>query len=151
MSKITEIVSALAKPVIEAEGCTLWDVEYVREAGSMYLRVFVDKAGGLGIDDCERISRALDPILDEAAPVPGTYIFEVGSPGLERELKRPSDFVAFMGSEVVLKFYSPINGVKSCVGVLSSYDNETIGIIIGDEERSYDMSKLAKVNLHVSF
>lgn len=151
MSKITEIVSALAKPVIEAEGCTLWDVEYVREAGSMYLRVFVDKAGGLGIDDCERISRALDPILDEADPVPGTYIFEVGSPGLERELKRPSDFAAFMGSEVVLKFYSPINGVKSCVGVLSSYDNETIGIIIGDEERSYDMSKLAKVNLHVSF
>ena len=69
MSKVTEKVEALARPVIEDEGCELWSVEYVREAGSWYLRVFIDKDGGVGIDDCERISRRLDPILDEADPM----------------------------------------------------------------------------------
>ena len=91
MSKVTEKVEALSRPVIEDEGCELWSVEYVREAGSWYLRVFIDKDGGVGIDDCERISRRLDPILDEADPIPYSYVFEVGSAGAERELKRPSD------------------------------------------------------------
>ena len=86
MSKITDRVFALAKPVVENEGCSLWDVEYVREAGSWYLRVYIDKEGGVSIDDCERISRALDPLLDEADPIPDSYVFEVGSAGAEREL-----------------------------------------------------------------
>ena len=103
MSKITDRVSALARPVVEEEGCSLWDVEYVREAGTWYLRVFVDKEGGLSIDDCERISRRLDPILDEEDPIPDSYVFEVGSAGAERELKRPQDFAQFMGSEGELR------------------------------------------------
>ena len=100
MSKITEKVTELAKPIVEQEGCSLWDVEYVREAGSWYLRIYIDKTGGVDIDDCERISRRLDPVLDEADPIPDSYVFEVGSAGIERELKRPSDFEAFLGSEV---------------------------------------------------
>ena len=123
MSKITEKVAALAKPVVEEEGCTLWDVEYVREAGTWYLRILVDKEGGLGIDDCERISRRLDPMLDEADPIPDSYVFEVGSAGAERELKRPSDYEQFLGSEVELRLYQPINGSKSFVGTLKSYDD----------------------------
>ena len=103
MSKITDKVTELALPVVEEEGCSLWDVEYVREAGSWYLRVFIDKEGGVGIDDCERISRRLDPILDEADPIPDSYVFEVGSAGAERELKRPRDFEQFMGAQVELK------------------------------------------------
>ena len=116
MSKITDTVSELARPIVEAEGCSLWDVEYVREAGTRFLRVYIDKQGGVDIDDCERISRRLDPVLDEADPIPESYVFEVGSAGIERELKRPGDFLAFLGSEVEVKLYQPVNGQKSFVG-----------------------------------
>ena len=105
MSKITDKVTAIAKPIVEEEGCSLWDVEYVREAGSRYLRIYIDKPGGVDIADCERISRRLDPILDEEDPIPESYVFEVGSAGIERELKRPGDFEAFLGSEVEVKLY----------------------------------------------
>ena len=84
MSKITDIVRALAQPVAEAQNCEIWDVEYVKEAGSRYLRVYIDKADGVSIQDCEQFSRALDPILDEADPIPDSYIFEVSSAGAER-------------------------------------------------------------------
>ena len=103
MSKLTEKIQALAEPVVREEGCSRWDVEYVREAGCWYLRLYIDKEGGVGIDDCERISRRLDPILDEADPIPESYVFEVGSAGAERELKRPSDFEQFMGSEIEIR------------------------------------------------
>ena len=121
MSKLTDRVSALVRPVVEEEGCSLWDVEYVREAGCWYLRVFIDRDGGVGIDDCERISRRLDPILDEEDPIPDSYVFEVGSAGAERELKRPSDFEQFLGHEVELRLYRPMDGKKSFVGTLAGY------------------------------
>ena len=119
MSKLTDRVSALVRPVVEEEGCSLWDVEYVREAGTWYLRVFIDRDGGVGIDDCERISRRLDPILDEEDPIPDSYVFEVGSAGAERELKRPSDFEQFLGHEVELRLYRPMDGKKSFAGTLA--------------------------------
>ena len=95
MSKITDRVTALAMPIVQEEGCSLWDVEYVREGADYFLRVYIDKEGGVDIADCEAISRALDPILDEKDPIPGSYHFEVCSAGLERSLKRPSDFERF--------------------------------------------------------
>ena len=146
MSKVTEKVEALARPVIEDEGCELWFVEYVREAGSLYLRVFIDKDGGVGIDDCERISRRLDPILDEADPIPDSYVFEVGSAGAERELKRPSDFEKFMGSEVEVKLYQPYEGKKSLVGKLEAYENGDITI----SSVQLRKSQIAQVKLHIS-
>ncbi len=150
MSKITDKVTELAKPVVEEEGCSLWDVEYVREAGSWFLRIFIDKDGGVGIDDCERISRRLDPILDEADPIPDSYVFEVGSAGAERELKRPGDFEQFMGSEVEVRLYQPVNGCKVYVGVLSGYDNGRVTVTAGKNEVSFDKSQIALVKLHVS-
>ena len=150
MSKITDKVTELAKPVVEEEGCSLWDVEYVREAGSWFLRIFIDKDGGVGIDDCERISRRLDPILDEADPIPDSYVFEVGSAGAERELKRPGDFKQFMGSEVEVRLYQPVNGCKVYVGVLSGYDNGRVTVTAGKNEVSFDKSQIALVKLHVS-
>ena len=150
MSKITEKVSALAKPVVEEEGCTLWDVEYVREAGTWYLRVFVDKEGGLGIDDCERISRRLDPILDEEDPIPDSYVFEVGSAGAERELKRPGDYAQFMGSEVEVRLYQPLDGSKSFVGTLKDYADGDVTIETGNREMRFEKGKIALVRLHVS-
>ena len=150
MSKITDRVSALAKPIVEEEGCSLWDVEYVREAGTWYLRVFVDKEGGLGIDDCERISRRLDPLLDEEDPIPDSYVFEVGSAGAERELKRPQDFAQFMGSEVELRLYQPKNGSKSFVGTLKAYDDGDVTIENGSAEMRFEKGMIALVRLHVS-
>ena len=150
MSKITDKVTELAKPVVEEEGCSLWDVEYVREAGSWFLRIFIDKDGGVGIDDCERISRRLDPILDEADPIPDSYVFEVGSAGAERELKRPGDFEQFMGSEVEVRLYQPVNGCTVYVGVLAGYDNGRVTVTAGKNEVSFDKSQIALVKLHVS-
>lgn len=151
MSKITDTVTELARPVVEAVGCTLWDVEYVREAGSWYLRIYIDKEGGVSIDDCETISRALDPILDEKDPIPDSYVFEVGSAGAERELKRPGDFVQFMGSEVEVKLYQPYEGCKSFVGTLKAYDeNGAVTIALGNKDMSFTKAQTALVRLHVS-
>ncbi len=151
MSKLTEKIQALAEPVVREEGCSLWDVEYVREAGTWYLRLYLDKEGGVGIDDCERISRRLDPILDEADPIPESYVFEVGSAGAERELKRPSDFAQFMGAEVEVKLYKPLEGRKAWVGELAGYDAGAVTLRIGEEERRFTAAEVAQVRLHVSF
>ena len=151
MSKLTDRVSALVRPVVEEEGCSLWDVEYVREAGTWYLRVFIDRDGGVGIDDCERISRRLDPSLDEEDPIPDSYVFEVGSAGAERELKRPSDFEQFLGHEVELRLYRPMDGKKSFVGTLAGYDDGNVTITVGEEALTFEKQQIAKVNLHVSF
>ena len=150
MSKITDKVTAIAKPIVEEEGCSLWDVEYVREAGSWYLRIYIDKVGGVDIDDCERISRRLDPVLDEADPIPDSYVFEVGSAGIERELKRPGDFEAFLGSDVEVRLYQPVNGQKSFVGTLVGYDNGTTTIEIGGKTLSFNKTQTAQVRLHAT-
>ena len=150
MSKITEKVTELAGPVVEDEGCSLWDVEYIREAGSWYLRIYIDKAGGVSIDDCERISRRLDPLLDEADPIPDSYVFEVGSAGAERELKRPGDFEQFMGSEVEVRLYQPVNGCKVYIGRLAGYKNGTVTVTVGDRDMSFGKSQTSLVKLHVS-
>ena len=150
MRKITDKVTELARPIVEARGCSLWDVEYVREAGAWYLRVYIDKDGGVGIDDCESISRALDPILDEADPIPESYTFEVGSAGCERELKRQSDFEKFMGSEVEVKLYQPVDGRKSAVGKLTGYENGNVIILCGNTETTFTKQQTAQVRLHVT-
>ena len=150
MSKITDKVTELVRPVVEEEGCTLWDVEYVREAGSWYLRVFIDKEGGVDIMDCERISRRLDPILDEADPIPDSYTFEVGSAGIERELKRPSDFEQFMGSEIELRLYQPVDGSKVFVGKLAGYENGDVSVEVANNTLRFMKSQVALEKLHVS-
>ena len=151
MSKITEAVANLAKGVVEAEGCSLWDVEYVREAGSYYLRVYIDKPGGVSINDCEAISRTLDKLLDEADPIPDSYIFEVASAGAERELKRPSDFEAFLGSEVEVRTYRPIDGKKAFVGTLEKYEEGTVTLSSGKKQIRLEKQDVALVKVHVSF
>ena len=150
MSKITDKVTELARPVVEEEGCTLWDVEYVREAGCWYLRIYIDKEGGVGIDDCERISRRLDPLLDEADPIPDSYVFEVGSAGAERELKRPGDFEQFMGHEIEVKTYKPINGSKAFVGELAGYADGAVTVRVGADDMTCENNQIALVRLHVS-
>ena len=149
MSKITERVFDLARPVVEEEGCSLWDVEYLREAGTWYLRIYIDKDGGVSIDDCERISRRLDPILDEADPIPESYVFEVGSAGADRELKRPSDFAQFMGAEVLVKLYRPRDGKKEYIGTLAGYENGSVTVDVGGEAVTFEKPEVALVRLYV--
>ena len=110
MEKVTELTARLAAPIIEEQGCSLWDVEYVKEAGTWYLRVLIDKEGGVDILDCENISRALSDLLDEADPIEGSYTLEVGSAGAERVLKRPADFQRYLNSPVLVKLYKPVDG-----------------------------------------
>ena len=151
MKKITDVVRELAEPVVLENGCTLWDVEYVREAGQWYLRLLIDKDGGVDILDCEAISRRVSDLLDEADPIEQSYIFEVGSAGAERALKRPSDFERFMGSPVTLKTYKPRDGRKEFAGTLAQYDDGAVELAIGAQTLRFEKDEIALVRLRAEF
>jgi len=151
MKKVTEIVRELAEPVVVEHGCSLWDVEYVREAGQWYLRLLIDKEGGVDILDCEAISRRVSDLLDEADPIEASYIFEVGSAGAERALKRPSDFERFMGSPVTLKTYKPKDGRKEFAGTLAGYDDGAVELAVGGGTLRFEKDEIALVRLRVEF
>ena len=153
MAKITELTAKLALPVVEEAGCELWDVEYVREAGSWFLRIYIDKEGGVDILDCEKVSRALSDLLDEADPIEGSYTLEVGSAGAERALKRPGDFAQFMGSPVLVKLYRALDGRKEIPGVLTAYDPESGAVTVeaGRAPRTFEKKDVALVRLRVEF
>jgi len=151
MSKITDLTAELARPVVEACGCTLWDVEYIKEAGSWYLRLYIDKEDGVSINDCEAVSRGVDPLLDEADPIQDPYTFEVSSAGADRPLKKPEHFEAFMGAEVDVKFYKAVNGQKNCTGILAGYEDGNVTLELGGETVTFDKKDIAFVRLHVSF
>ena len=149
--KVTEIVESFAKPIVEEHGCSLWDVEYVREGSERFLRLYLDKEGGVDITDCEAISRAVDPILDEKDPIQESYHFEVCSAGLERALKRPSDFAQFMDSAVLVKLYRPRNGLKEIPGILRGYEDGRVTVEAGKETITFEKSEVALVRLRVEF
>jgi ribosome maturation factor RimP len=151
MSKITDTVAALAAPVAEANGCALWDVEYVKEAGTFYLRVFIDSGEGVTIDQCEAVSRALDPVLDEREDlIPASYIFEVSSAGAERQLKRPSDFERFLGHLVEVKLYQRRDGGgKERLGTLKAYDDGAVELEENGAVVRYEKAEVANVRLRI--
>ena len=153
MKKITELTAELAAPAIAEQGCTLWDVEYVKEAGTWYLRVLIDKEGGVDILDCEAISRKLSDLLDEADPIDGSYTLEVGSAGAERALKRPGDFQRYIGSPVLVKLYRAQDGRKEFAGHLAAYDEPSgdVTITVGKEEMTFIKKDVALVRLRVEF
>ena len=141
MSKIPDIVTELARPIVEEEGCSLWDVEYVREAGSRYLRIYIDKAGGVDIDDCERVHRAIDPILDEADPIEDAYYLNVSSPGIERVLRTEAHLIASIGERVELRLFAAIDGQKTVRGTLAAVDAEAVTLAEGGR---YPRTAIAK-------
>lgn len=149
MNKIAQRVYDLALPLAQSQGVELWDVDYVKEGGQWFLRVYIDKDGGVGIDDCERFSRAFDPMLDEADPIPGSYVFEVSSAGAERELKRPSDFERFLGSHVEVKLYKAVAGQKTFTGTLSAYENGDVTVTVGTEIHRFEKALVASVHLRI--
>ncbi len=150
MSKVTEQVWSLAEPVVFRNGCEIWDVEYLKEAGQWFLRLYIDKPeGGVSINDCESISRELDKLLDEADPIAESYIFEVSSAGAERALKRPGDFSRFMGANVEVKLYRPLDGAKAFTGKLTGYDNGDVIIETAAGELRLEKKQVASVHLRI--
>ena len=145
MKKITEVVWALAEPAVQAQGCRIWDVEYVGEGGLWFLGLNVEMV------DCEPISRTVSDLLDEADPIESSYVFEVGSAGLERQLKRPGDFAQFMGSPVLVKTYQPKDGRKEFAGTLAGYDNGAVLLDMGGETVRFEKNETALVRLRVEF
>ena len=147
MAKVTDVVTALARPIAAREGCGIWDVEYVKEAGEWFLRVYIDREGGVDLDCCEAVSRALSDALDEADPIQGSYTFEVSSAGLDRALKRPEHFAQCLGQTVDLRLYRPVDGGRERTGELTGYED---GAVFVDGVR-FDKKDVAQVRLHVEF
>ena len=116
-----QTVTALAQPVADELGLSLWDVRFLKEGATWYLRIFIDKAGGVSIDDCVDFTHAIDPILDEADPIEQAYCLEVSSPGLERALTRDAHFAACMGEKIKLRTIRPVDGERDFAGVLEDY------------------------------
>jgi len=151
MAKVTDTVAALAAPAAEKAGCSLWDVEYVKEAGEWFLRVYIDKEGGVSIADCEAVSRPLSDLLDEADPIEGSYTFEVSSAGADRVLKKPEHFSQFQGQEVEVKLYRPRDGRKDYVGILQSYSNGDVTLEVGGAPALFEKKEIALVRLYPRF
>lgn len=150
MNKIAQKVYELALPVAAELNLDIWDVEYLKEAGQWYLRVYIDRAdGGVFISDCETFSKTMDPILDEADPIEGSYVFEVSSAGAERQLKRPSDFERFMGDNVEVKLYKAVDGRKSYQGTLQGYNEGNVTIDVSGTELTFEKETIAAVRLRV--
>ena len=150
MSKIVDTVTVMAGPIVEKSGCELWDVEFVKEAGAWFLRVYIDRPGGVSIDHCEDISRKLDPLLDELEDlIPGGYTFEVSSAGAERWLRRSSDFERFIGHLVEVKLYKPREGRKAFLGNLSGWQDGAVHLDISGERHSFEKSEIAGVRLRI--
>ena len=149
MNRIAQTVWDLALPLAAEQGIELWDVTYTKEAGQWYLRVYIDKEGGVGINDCEAFSRAFDPVLDEADPIEGSYVFEVSSAGAERELKRPSDFQRFLGSNVEVKLYKAVNGAKTFTGKLLAYQDGDVTVETAGKTLTFEKAAVAMVRLSI--
>lgn len=142
---------ALLTPIVDANGFELVDVEYVKEAGNWYLRGYIDKPGGITVNDCEAVSRAFSDKLDEEDFIEDSYIMEISSPGLDRPLKKEKDFVRSMGKAVEIRTYRPIEKQKEFCGILTAYDSNSVTIEEDGIERTFDKKEIALIRLAIEF
>ncbi len=150
-SKVEEIVTELAQPLVAEANLELVDVEFVKEGRDWYLRVFIDKPEGIDLEDCSLISQNLGAILDEKDPIPQSYYLEVSSPGIERPLKKPADFTRFAGEDVSLHLYGPYEGKKDWIGTLKGLEDNQVVLAIEDEEHAIPYDSIASAKLYVAF
>jgi ribosome maturation factor RimP len=147
LKSVKGIVSTLY-PVVEETakglGYTIWDLEYVKEGSDWYLRITIDSENGIDIEDCEKMSRAIDPVLDEVNVIEDAYHLEVSSPGVERDIKTDYHMDACKGEKIQIKLYAPINGAKSYIGVLNGYDEESIFV----DDIKIPRKSIAKMNVY---
>lgn len=149
--KIKAAVEDMVNPYLEENGFELVDVEYVKEGSNWFLRVFVDKDGGIDIDDCGRISEFLSEQLDQNDPIPTAYFLEVSSPGAERPLKKADDVAKSVGKDVFVTTYEPVNGLKEFEGRLLSFQDEELVIEIGKKTYAIPYGKVASARLAIIF
>ncbi len=142
---IAGIVRDLLEPIADGFGYMLWDVEYVKEGAEMILRITIDKEEGIDIEDCEKMHRAIDPVLDEADPIEVSYRLEVSSPGVERTISRPEHYTACIGEKVEAKLYAPLNGQKKLIGILAAADEKTFTLETEIESIVIEKSACAKL------
>lgn len=156
-NRVEALVTELARPAVAAIGLELVDVQFVKEGGRCYLRLYVDKEGGVNLDDCAAASRAVDALLDETDPISTPYSLEVSSPGIERPLKQDADFTRFAGQLVRVTTFAPIDGRRSFVGELLGMADGLVQIRVKGEgkapvqEMAIPRAQVAKANLHVEF
>ena len=142
----------LLEPIVSALGFELVDVEYVKEGGTWYLRAYIDKPGGITVDDCEAVSRQFSDILDEKDYIPDSYVFEVSSPGLGRPLKKEKDFKRSLGEEVEIRTYRAIDRQKEFTGILKAYDENTVTIAYEDDtEQTFERADIGLIRLALDF
>lgn len=147
-----QMTEELLMPIMEANNFELVDVEYVKEGGNWYLRAYIDKEGGINIDDCELVSRALSDLLDEKDFIADAYILEVSSPGLGRPLKKEKDFARSMGEEVEVRLYRAIDKQREFIGILSAYDEATVTLTMDDaQEKTFERKDIALIRLAFDF
>ncbi len=150
-SNIEQTVLDITTPIAEENGVSIWDIEYKKEGKENVLRVYIDKEGGASIGDCEAVSTALSARLDEVDPIPGAYMLEVTTAGLDRKLKRESDFLRYLGHEVDVKLYAPLDGLKEFTATLKDFKDETMYLEYENNSLSVPLSKAASVRLAVIF
>lgn len=143
MANAAEKVYSLVKQTVESCGVELWDVRYLKEGASWYLRVYIDKPGGITIDDCTNVSHAIDPVIDEADPIDGSYYLEVCSPGIERELTRPEHYIKLTGKKIRIKLYKASEGKKEFEGILKS-SGENIVLETETGEMEFELKEISK-------
>ena len=149
---IEAAIEELVSPIVDDKGFEIVDIEYVKEAGEYYLRIFLDKEGGISLNDCEAVSRELSEILDVKDPIKDNYFLEVSSPGLDRPLKKDKDFVRYQGRDVEIKLYKPLNGSKQFEGELVGLnEDKNIVVIIDDNEVEFNKKDVALVRLAIKF
>lgn len=151
-ASVAEVVTALAQPLADELGYVLWDVEYVREGADYYLRITIDSEAGITIDDCERFSRAIDPVIDEADPITDSYHLEVSSPGIERELKTPEHIAACLGETVEARLFAPLNGTRVHRGTLLGLDESgAVVIAMGEQQLAIPRASVSRLTTVYEF
>ena len=150
-NKTEKEVKELLNPIIEEKGITLWDIEFKKEGPSYVLRIYLDKDGGIGINDCEEVSRALSAVLDEKDPIPQTYMLEVSSAGLDRIIKYDFHFEKCMGKNVDVKLFATLDGVKEFTAKLIGFDGENVTMEKDGSEETLPFDKISSLRLTVEF
>ncbi len=148
---IATTVRGLVSETVYGLGYELWDVEYVKDGAFWYLRITIDSPKGIDIDDCERVHRAIDPIIDEADPIEDQYYLEVSSPGVERELRVPEHYEKFIGEFVTVKLFVNVYGAKQHTGKLVSYGDEGLTLEVNGEEHRFEKKDISRVNVFFDF
>ncbi|MPL85389.1 Ribosome maturation factor RimP [bioreactor metagenome] len=148
--KLVELITEMAEPIVKEHGLELVDVEYIREK-DWFLRIYINKPGGIDIDDCSVVSSKLTKVLDERDPIKEKYYLEVSSPGIDRPLKKDKDFQNNYGKMVDVQLFAPLDGKKEFVGVLSSHSDMLISLIVEEKEIELERKAVASIRPHIEF